>query len=165
MPPVIPPPTYLVDQHGTNYRLDFETPNGGGNGMWTFLLYLDGPRMSARIGYAYCWKFSPEELRIHDFQIDRDVRFPPTGLKCLLNRFVRTHFPWTRRNFRRLGLGTALIQTVITIARQNGFTRLGGQIVATDLAEFSGLPAWYERHGFVVAKGPQLPRPLSLTLK
>lgn len=164
MSSVIPPPTHLLDRHGTPYRLDFEAPDFGCDGCWTFLLYLDGARLPAKVGYAYCWGYGPDELRINDFRIDKDVHFPPTGLKRLLNRLLPTYFPWPRRGFRRLGLGSALLLTVITTARQNGFTRIGGQIVAMDLAEFPGLAAWYECYGFIVAKGPQFPRTLSLTI-
>ena len=52
---------------------------------------------------------------------------------------------------RQRGLGTALVRTGITLARQQGARELWGFVTADDARDYPFLPAWYARLGFTVA--------------
>ena len=49
---------------------------------------------------------------------------------------------------RDRGLGSAVLEAVIALARQREIREITGSILRKDLARLPHLPAWYARHGF-----------------
>ena len=53
-------------------------------------------------------------------------------------------------NFRRQGIGSQLLTTMIVYARSKKFKRIEGHLVEKDLQPNPQLPRWYQKRGFTV---------------
>lgn len=56
--------------------------------------------------------------------------------------------PQEKVDFRRSGLGSALLPPIIDRARRDGCHRIEGIVSIFDLEDYPGLPDWYRRFGF-----------------
>ncbi|MHB9024022.1 MAG: GNAT family N-acetyltransferase [Armatimonadota bacterium] len=85
-------------------------------------------------------------LLLADITIDNgiDGSFHHGG--CLL-AFNAT---WKRVNYRRWGVGSALLRSIIDRATVRGFTSITGEIFLRDYQDNPHLPDWYRHHGFSV---------------
>lgn len=61
---------------------------------------------------------------------------------------------WQRESYERRGLGSALLEAVIELARSKGLQKIKGFIVAGDYWKNPNLPSWYESYGFTVEPTP-----------
>jgi hypothetical protein len=140
---LIYPSRFLTDKHGLTYRLSFDPDKL----MWTFRVCdQDMP-----VGYAYCWLMDkPTGIRINDLKISDDLPVRTTPIVGFMRRLFG--LPRLTLDYRRRGIGSALIREIITTARANGYHRITGEVKATDLARFPGLPNWYAAHGFTITR-------------
>lgn len=140
---LIYPSRFLTDKHGLTYRLSFDPDKL----MWTFRVsHQDMP-----VGYAYCWLMDkPAGIRINDLKISDDLPVRTTPMVA----FVRRVFglPRLTLDYRRRGIGSALVREIITTARANGYQHITGEVKPTDLARFPGLPNWYAAQGFKITR-------------
>jgi hypothetical protein len=133
-------PRYLQDRFGQTYRLVVDRADD----CW-ILRVIDGQRPAA---YLYAWYVPGQVLRIHDFKVTDDLVVPEPLLLQLLRRLLRLR-PRTI-SYRRRGIGTALLATLVAYADAEGIPRLEGDIVERDRSQFPGLPDWYRARGFTV---------------
>jgi GNAT superfamily N-acetyltransferase len=66
--------------------------------------------------------------------------------------------------YRGRGLGSAVLEAVIALARQREIREITGSIVRKDLARLPHLPDWYARHGFRVTPVSSGARAFDLSL-
>ena len=130
----------LTTSSGDVYHVEFEA----GSSLWMFNLMAPNGR---RVGYLWANQ-TGETIRLSDIRIDSAVHYSMPWWRRLLMRLGVT--PEPRRDFRGLGLGSALLDCFVAQARAAGLRRIYGGIVENDLKSWPDLPAWYARHGFEV---------------
>jgi len=54
----------------------------------------------------------------------------------------------TTKNYRRKGLGTELLKSLVKFARENNVKQICGSIVRTDIIRTPNLIEWYKERGF-----------------
>ncbi|MBI5425746.1 MAG: hypothetical protein HZA32_16850 [Opitutae bacterium] len=138
-------PHYLRDRFDHPYRLDFDRSRE----CWTIRVW-DGQLPAA---YLYAWHVRGQLLRIQDFKVADDLVVPEPPLRHLLRQLLRLR-PRTL-SYRRRGLGTALLATVVAYADAERIPCLEGDIVERDRAQFPGLPEWYQARGFTLRRDAQ----------
>ena len=110
--------------------------------------YLKVRAGNSPVGYANCG-VEEDAIHIDDIRIENEARQRESfGL-------LRTVLNWQKKpiNYRRRGLGNALLRLVERVAGERGFRRLTGDLSPHDLLESPQLPDWYRRRGFVVHPG------------
>ncbi|MEG4294724.1 GNAT family N-acetyltransferase [Microcoleus sp. C2C3] len=130
----------IRDRQGREYRLQV---NGDEDSYFTAkLLY----RNSA-IGMLQCVLYPPDKLVIDDILIRDDVIHVSEHLGAALLRLLVEPKPI---DYRRMGLGTHLLQFAIKKARQRGIKRICGSLTEQDINNNPNLVKWYEKHGFEI---------------
>ncbi len=100
-----------------------------------------------RIGYALCL-LQGEDFFLGDLQIESAISLP----RSLWSRLLFRH-PVVI-DYRRRGLGSALLALVIAHARECGCRRVTGKVTQRDLTGYPDLAGWYRRNGFVYTSDP-----------
>ncbi len=57
------------------------------------------------------------------------------------------------KNYRKRGLGTALLKFIVSSAKERGMQMVEGSLSPVDLVPNPDLPDWYKRRGFTVEGG------------
>jgi ribosomal protein S18 acetylase RimI-like enzyme len=128
------------DRQGREYRLQV---NGDEDSyLIAKLLY----RNSA-VGMLHCVLSPPDKLMIGDIIIRDDVIHAPPHLGAALWELLVKPKPI---DYRRMGLGTHLLQFAIKKARQRGIKRIYGSLTQEDINNNPNLVKWYEKHGFEI---------------
>lgn len=136
-------PRTVSDRFGNLYRLHLRRDSH----LWTFSISAG----ELPVGYAYCWlRGKSEGIRINDICIRDDI---PVRRSPLLT-FIRSLFrlPVQYHDFRRRGIGTALLRAIVAAAKVNGYQRVFGELKSHDRQRFVGLTDWYSRNGFQVVR-------------
>jgi ribosomal protein S18 acetylase RimI-like enzyme len=84
---------------------------------------------------------------IGDIIINTDVIHAPPHLGAVLWEFVVKPKPI---DYRRMVLGTHLLQFAIKKARQHGIKRIYGSLTQEDINNNPNLVKWYKKHGFEI---------------
>jgi ribosomal protein S18 acetylase RimI-like enzyme len=133
------------DRQGREYRLQV---NGDEDQYFTAkLLYRN-----SEVGRLQCVLYPPDKLVIGDILIHNDVIHTPLHLGAVLWGFVVKPKPI---NYRRIGLGTHLLQFAIARARQRGVRRICGSLTQKDINNNPNLVKWYKKHGFEIVPPSQ----------
>ena len=109
---------------------------------WIF----DAKWRGLRVGYARCI-LENDRLLIGDFLV-KDSQCVPwrflDKLRCLL------HIRCPQRNFRGHGIGSKLIDTVISQAQRSSVSEIWGSLTADDIKNTEHLLSFYRRRGFTI---------------
>jgi len=140
------PPELLTisDARGHQYQLHLFDDDMG----WTMKV-LDRGALAAHLN---CIK-QGADLFLADIRVQARAMHPIRGLglvKCWLGLGAHGRV----ENYRRLGLGSALLAFVLQRARGCGFRRVTGNLFPKDLTENPMLPIWYQSRGFRVTMEP-----------
>ena len=128
------------DRQGREYRL---LVNGDGDSyLIAKLLYRN-----SEVGRLQCVLYPPDKLVIGDIIIHDDVIHAPPHLGAVLLRLLVKPKPM---DYRRMGLGTHLLQFAIKKARQRGIKQIYGSLTQEDINNNPNLVKWYEKHGFAI---------------
>ena len=128
------------DRQGREYRLQV---NGDGEShLIAKLLYRN-----SEVGMLQCVLYPPDKLMIGDIIIHGDVIHTPSHLGAALLRLLVKPKPI---DYRRMGLGTHLLQFAIKKARQWGIKQIYGSLTQEDINNNPNLVKWYEKHGFAI---------------
>lgn len=128
------------DRQGREYRL---LVNGDGDSyLIAKLLYRN-----SEVGRLQCVLYPPDKLVIGDIIIHDDVIHAPPHLGAVLLRLLVKPKPM---DYRRMGLGTHLLQFAIKKARQWGIKQIYGSLTQEDINNNPNLVKWYEKHGFAI---------------
>ncbi|MEG4225443.1 GNAT family N-acetyltransferase [Microcoleus sp. N9_B2] len=128
------------DRQGREYRLQV---NGDGDSYFIAkLLYRN-----SEVGRLECVLSPPDKLVIGDILIRDDVIHVSEQLGAALLRLLVEPKPI---DYRRMGLGTHLLQFAIKKARQRGIKRICGSLTEQDINNNPNLVKWYEKHGFEI---------------
>jgi len=131
----------IQDKSGHQYRVHLsETPR------W-YLKVWDGPVM---VGYANC-HVEPQVLFVDDLRVDDKALRPASNIRHFMHHLLKR--PDQPINYRRRGIGTALLKLIAGLAAERGFTAIEGSISKVDLDNNPNLPAWYRQRGFAVLPG------------
>lgn len=100
-----------------------------------------------------------EYLLLGDIVVDGAAFVPESSVQRFLRRLLRR--PALTADYRRRGIGSVLLDLVITTARNRGASRIEGMVVEKDVAANPTLLDWYRRSGFSVTrdrdpKGPRV---------
>jgi hypothetical protein len=133
---------FITDRHGVTYRVESDMGIG-----WT--LYVWHGDMA--VGELLC-SFARPTLNLGNLQIYHNVRVPETWFALRFREF--RHYPAPVIDYRKRGLGTALLELIEALARSEGFTRLEGWISGVDYKPNPGLPDWYRARGYTVTMEP-----------
>lgn len=109
-----------------------------------------------RVGHVNCRFEGDEVLRLIDLCIRDTATLPPW---FYLN-FCNVSFPptsWRTENYRNRGLGTAMIEFLVTHAKSKRAKRIEGEVKTYDFKANPDLPDWYRRRGFEVIMGDKNP--------
>jgi GNAT superfamily N-acetyltransferase len=131
-------PDIITDNEGKRYELVIDEDNG-----FLFFAVEDAGR---QVGLVSCREDGNSRWRIEDFTIEDAAIIPPSVLRRLLRLKPR------KENYRRRGIGGALMASVIAEARRRGVRCLRGSVVESDLNGNPRLLEWYERLGFRVVE-------------
>ena len=128
------------DRQGREYRL---LVNGDGEShLIAKLLYRN-----SEVGRLQYVLYPPDKLVIGDIIIHSDVIHAPPHLGAALWELLVKPKPI---DYRRMGLGTHLLQFAIKKARQRGVRRICGSLTQEDINNNPNLVQWYEKHGFAI---------------
>lgn len=99
------------------------------------------------VGWAACL---PEgtSLKIADLEVHDEVTIPWPIAHSLL---ICLGIPCRRRSFRGMGIGTALLERIVTEASLAGMAQVWGSVTASDLEKTPILLEWYRGRGFEVS--------------
>lgn len=113
---------------------------------WRFRVY-DG---EAWVADAKCG-VRDGELTLGDLQVFNAAPVPLRGLigriRAVLGR------PKAFANYRRQGVGSALLSLIVRMASKQGLREITGSLSPRDLESNPGLPDWYRHRGFTVRPG------------
>lgn len=133
------------DRQGREYRLQV---NGDGEShLIAKLLYRN-----SEVGRLQCVLYPPDKLAIGDILIRDDVIHAPEHLGAVLLRLAVKPKPI---DYRRMGLGTHLLQFAIKKARQRGIKRICGSLTQKDINNNPNLVKWYKKQGFEIVPPSQ----------
>jgi hypothetical protein len=136
----------VCDRSGHPFQVQFFDDSTG----WTLKVFAQ----NTMVGQVNFEKLGGD-LFLADLHVFESAMPPITWLgriKCLLGLKASGR----EINYRRRGLGSALLSFVVQRAHAGGFRRITGQIYPADLAENSNLPEWYRSRGFCVTMSPDL---------
>jgi len=133
---------FITDRHGVIYRVESDMGIG-----WT--LYIWHGDMA--VGELLC-SFAGPALNLGNLQIYHNVRVPETWLARRFREFRNSPAPVI--DYRKRGLGTALLRLMEARARIEGFTHLEGWISDVDYKPNPGLLDWYRARGYTVTVTP-----------
>ncbi len=125
---------FFEDENGRNYAID----EFYGKDIWSFHVSTQG---FPKIAYANCFVQTERELLLADIMVEDQVKAPS-------HRWPFSLFPTSRKSFRGVGLGAALLKRVLQAAKGEGFEMVTGRIFPKDLKERPWLPHWYAQFGF-----------------
>lgn len=138
-------PMIVRDRQGREYRL---LVNGDGEShLIAKLLYRN-----SEVGRLQCVLYPPDKLVIGDIIIHDDVIHAPPHLGAALLRLLVKPKPM---DYRRMGLGTHLLQFAIKKARQGGIKQICGSLTQEDINNNPNLVKWYKKHGFEIVPPSQ----------
>ena len=130
----------IRDRQGREYRLQV---NGDENSYFIAKLLYRNSEVGRLEGVLY----PPDKLVIGDIIIHDDVIHAPPHLGAVLLRLLVKPKPM---DYRRMGLGTHLLQFAIKKARQRGIKQIYGSLTQEDINNNPNLVKWYEKHGFAI---------------
>jgi len=102
---------------------------------------------NTEVGRLHCVLSPPDKLVIGDIIIHNDVIHTPPHLGAVLWEFVVKPKPI---DYRRMGLGTHLLQFAIKKARQRGIKRICSSLTQKDINNNPNLVKWYKKQGFEI---------------
>lgn len=126
---------FFKDAGGRTYRLE-QVRDGD---LLVFRVRTSG---FSTIGYANCLGCSREDMELSDLVVHEDVR--PNCKIWPLNLIFQAR----PRSFQGLGIGSALLDRILKIAKIEGYCRVTAKIHSRDLRDKPWLPNWYRRFGF-----------------
>lgn len=98
-------------------------------------------RKGERIGKVKARFNLPDSMVIEDIEIRNDFDQSDSVMMSIIQ-------PVERMNYRRKGLGTALLGLAIESGRRHRVKRIYGSIVQKDIDKTPGLVEFYEKQGF-----------------
>jgi GNAT superfamily N-acetyltransferase len=99
------------------------------------------------VGYAKC-TYRDNRLLLGDIFVYDKHPVPWSFLNCLLNHFGLSY---RKDNFRSLGIGTRLLNCILSEATTAGLCEVWGSVTQQDIDRTPHLLSWYKRHGFIVS--------------
>jgi len=140
----------VLDKHGTQYQLE---PHYGEHGTRINLRYHH-----QAVGYANIFHQGPRQWEIADLLIENNSIIP-RPLFIVNIRDLLLKLEPKRRNFRGLGLGNVLLQSIIGEAREYGVQNISATLSHKDRQESPFLVQWCAKNGFrEVSRKPGHPR-------
>jgi GNAT superfamily N-acetyltransferase len=131
------PVTHTVaDKDGRPYELTIETIG--------HMLFLRLRHQGEQVGHAQCVR-DGDSLCLGDLMINKPTQ---AGLLGSLERKLKGQLS----DYRGRGLGTILLQQVLSTAKETGVKEIHGSIVQDDIDTTPHLLDWYKRYGFRVEK-------------
>ncbi|MBD2743806.1 GNAT family N-acetyltransferase [Trichocoleus sp. Lan] len=129
------------DNKGRKYELCLEMDDDK-------CIYVRLKHRGIKVGEANCVRYPPDKLLLADLNIYDEVIHIPQNfwdvfLKIVLNRSKK-------KNYRKRGLGSYLLQFVIKHASKKGIKLIFGKVVKRDSDNNPKLLEWYRKHGFEV---------------
>ena len=128
---------YIEDKHGNQYTVSVTASK---TALDAFIIW-----QNSIIGQIQCVITDANTLEIGNIEIFEDPILPRNGL------FSRRPFQRPHRNFRQLGLGTAMLKWVISQADKLGLKEICGFVIPEDAEKTPYLLNWYKKHGFIIA--------------
>ncbi|MDJ0703767.1 MAG: GNAT family N-acetyltransferase [Leptolyngbyaceae cyanobacterium MO_188.B28] len=101
------------------------------------------------VGQVRCIRESSAALMLKDIAIANEVNLAPMNIWFKILHKIPG---WRSKpiNYRRQGLGSALIRRLIQYARENGIEFLHGEVFRPDLENNPNLLQWYQKRGFEI---------------
>jgi GNAT superfamily N-acetyltransferase len=131
----------ITDSSGTVYRLHHVE--------YSILSDWDIFDGEYRIGFAHCLK-DGSILTLGDIKLEATFVKPAGQWERWARKLLGLqHYP---KNYRKRGLGSALLKVIIHWAKENGFTQIKGSISNVDTPHNPKLVEWYNRLGFTFSK-------------
>lgn len=135
------PEQFISDNEGRQYRLCVVSDDD--NFFHVKLKYRDEV-----VGEVKCILRSPDEMQLADILVYDEVVHSPQNF---FDMFLKIVFGRNKTvNYRQRGLGTTLLNFVISHAHNRGVKRVYGTVVERDITNRPSLFQWYQRHGFKV---------------
>ena len=100
------------------------------------------------VGYAKC-TCRDNRLLLGDIFVYDKHPLPWSFLNSLLNLFG---LPYRKVNFRSLGIGTRLLNYILSKATTAGVREVWGSVTQQDIDRNPHLLSWYEHHGFIISE-------------
>ena len=98
-----------------------------------------------RIGYLWSNVSQDARIKIADLRVENDR---PVPFRFANNIWVNIGFRLHRRSFRRMGIGTELVNILLNNAEKAGFKEVWGEVTKSDIKEFPAILNWYRHFGF-----------------
>lgn len=127
---------YIQDKQKNQYSVSLEESE-----TWLFALVIWKRTLVGRIS---CVISESNDLEIGDIIIFEDPLLPKNGF------FSRHPFQRPHRNFRNLGLGTAMLHFVVEQAQKMKVKGISGFVTQEDAQKTPYLLNWYQKNGFEV---------------
>ncbi len=126
----------LWDKQNNQYIVDLRDSDG----------YIEALVIWKRtiVGRIQCIVEPSKTLFIGNIEIFENPILPRNGL------FSLRPFQRPKRNFRQLGLGSAMLEYIIALATRQGMVGIRGEVTTDDALKTPYLIEWYRQHGFSI---------------
>ena len=131
----------IYDKQGRDYQIEVNEHES----ILLLKVYrsLDCVGLRDMVGHIDCVFESPNEMILGDIYFENKIDRNP--LRC-----IYAFFHQEPKSYRRLGLGTAILEFLIKYVKEKGIKKLHGSITQDDLNANPNLTKWYQDQGFTV---------------
>ncbi len=98
------------------------------------------------VGTVKCTFYLSDVMVLEDIEIRNDSDPPESMVEQVLRG--ASSLNGETKNYRQRGLGTALLELAINVAKKKRLKYIYGSVVQKDIDRTPNLVEWYERHGF-----------------
>ena len=96
------------------------------------------------IALADCMLLPGNAVKLVDIKFDPVCQLSATGIAKIFSKPIRA------ADLRGLGIGSRLLELVISESKMVGADEIWGSVVESDLQQNRNLLGWYQQHGFQV---------------
>jgi hypothetical protein len=137
--------TKITDNYGKSYELYASIDEDS----ITFEVFYRRSLISVIVGTVKSIIETPDILQLCDINIFEPPLIMSRGLLGRLWLLIlRKRLPAT---YRRRGIGTVMLRTLLTLAKESGIRMVYGYVVGKDVNDNPGLLDWYQSHGFEIS--------------
>lgn len=98
------------------------------------------------VGMVKCMFYLPDTMVLEDIEIRDDSEPPQNIVERILQGTARPK--GDTKSYRRGGLGTALLELAIDVAKKKRLKCIYGSVAQKDIGRTPNLVEWYEKRGF-----------------
>lgn len=133
----------VLDNQGRKYQLKIDHIYDKEQKSQAIYFFLVRDKREVEVGKAYCIFNDSKSLLLAEILINDNLDFESIQDKL----FKLTHW-FEPTDYRRKGLGTYLLKSIIKLAKTQGIKEIYGSLTEQDIEANPNLINWYQKYGF-----------------